>query len=113
MIFDPNFSAVSQVSMRFDGRVPPGLLDAAREIDRSSVRTVARVRVGAIKMKPETLISMMAEVIADAASRRGVVTEDDFARLGIAAEQIAAHKSAAFRIAQAEHPWLAEIGQHT
>jgi len=109
MHFDPNVSAVDQVSMAYDRCPPANLMAAAHAIDRARPGRIARVRVGEIHMKPATLVDLMAEVIAKAGAARRCVTLEDFARVGITKGQAETYKAQAFARAVADQPHLAEL----
>ena len=109
MHFDLNVSAVTQVSMRYDGRIPPHMMRAAEKIDAARDAKIARVRVGTITMHKDTVIDLMAQAIEQAASRRQCVTREDFARLGLTDAQIDAYARTAFVRAVTENEWLTQM----
>jgi len=109
MYFDLNVPAVTQVSMRFDGPIPPKLMDAARKIDAARDAKIARVRVGAITMHKDTAIDLMAQAIEQAAAKRQCVTREDFARLGLTDAQVDTYARTAIVRAVTEHPYLEQL----
>ena len=107
MHFDPNQSAYLQATQTFKGPIPAHIKAATFAIDLERERKRARLRVGKLFMKPETIIDLMALIIAKCVAACGGVTLEDFKRHGLSENQVHAFWHRALRHAQAECPWLA------
>ena len=109
MHFDPNQSAYLQAARTFSGPIPPHIKTAAFAIDRERERKRARLRVGKLFMKPETIVDLMALIIAKCVAAHGGVTLGDFSRHGLTESQVNSFWPRALRHAQTECPWLANL----
>jgi len=104
MHFDPTTSAVQQVSQRFDGRIPAGLMRAADAIDRARKPSVSYLRLSNVELKPDAIVRAMAGAILEGWSKRGSVHEQDFRRAGISVDQIEQYRDAALKLACSREP---------
>ena len=109
MHFDPNQSAYLQAAQSFKGPIPPHIKAAAFAIDRERERKRARLRVDKLFMKPETIIDLMALIIANCVAAFGGVTLEDFKRHGLTESQVHTFWHRALRHAQAECRWLTDL----
>ena len=80
MHFDPNTSTLSQVSMRYDGRIPDHMMRTTEKIDAERRLNIARVRVCTLITKRDTAIVLMVQAIEEAGARRESVACDDWTR---------------------------------
>ncbi len=111
MQFTDDLPAATQVSLQFDGKIPSGLLAAARAIDAARKSKQSLVRIASCRMKPEAAVNLMAAIIVTAGADRGCVERADFRRAGFSDHEIDAHQHAAFNRAVADNPWLAQLGE--
>lgn len=106
----PRRSAGDLLSLAHDGPIPPHLLDVARRIDAAAKlkNRPARLRLGNIVMKRHVAVGLMTEVIL-ARAPEGVVTEADFAAVGVSKAHISALGREAWARAAAIDPRVAQL----
>ncbi len=102
-------SAEHLLELSTDGHIPPAARARARAIDAAAPRRVSLVRIGAVRMKTDTMIDLMAQTIVQRWAASGTVTEADFEQLGLTRAQMYEHRAAAFARATAQDPRIAAM----
>ncbi len=111
-IFD-GMTAGQSLSLQYDGPVPEHLRRAAASYDAThaakQARANARIRVKTRKLKPQTIITLMAIAMQDAWAKRGTIHRLDLLQAGLTDADIEEHRDAAFARASAREPRMMEL----
>ncbi|WP_342640917.1 hypothetical protein [Rhodoligotrophos ferricapiens] len=109
MIIIPGLSATATLAQS-DGRTTAKQWEAARAYDRAHQSRYENpgsfVRIGRVKWKKGVLIDFMADVILDAAVKRGRVSQADFDQVAIPKAVVTEHRNEAFQRALVMEPRL-------
>lgn len=100
-------SAEHSLSLSTDGALPPGHVEAARAWDSAHpLPGPFRVRLGAIRLKDEAIVRVIATAIEKVAMRGDALTRADLEGLGLAPAEIDRNFAEALRRAVLRHPVL-------
>lgn len=96
---------VQELELRYDGRIPAPLLRAAKALDAAERRTglaarpQAGCRIGRIRLKPDALVTALANAMLNAAAVAGDCSRDYLIGLGFTAQELDRHGARAAHVA--------------